>query len=85
MHFNGKYYCFVLLLLSSSVFASPDEDFELAVQAFTKADTNTAYIHLKNVLQQAPEHISAKVLMGKILLDKGYFCNSPFLKRTLFN
>lgn len=76
MHFNGKSYCFVLMLLSNCAFASPDEDFELAVQAFVQADTNTAYIHLKNVLQQAPEHISAKVLMGKILLDKGYFSDA---------
>lgn len=63
----------LLLCLSAYVQADPDEDFEKAIQAFSQTNPNAAYIHLKNVLQQAPEHTPAKVLMGKVLLHKGYF------------
>ncbi len=74
MHWNGKHLvCGLCLLWSVSTLASVDEDFEMAVQAFGQANPNAAYIHLKNVLQQAPAHIPAKVLMGKVLLHKGYF------------
>src|SRR5690606_4754603 len=70
----GSVLCLILFLsLSAAVAANPDEDFEKAIQAFSQTNPNAAYIHLKNVLQQAPEHIPAKVLMGKVLLHKGYF------------
>lgn len=69
----GYFLCPLLICLSTRVLANPNEDFEKAIQAFSQTNPNTAYIHLKNVLQQAPEHIPAKVLMGKVLLHKGYF------------
>jgi len=67
-----------IAVLSCAVFTSPffalaEDDFEKALQAFQQQQQQTAYIHLKNVLQQTPDHIPAKVLMGKILLEKGYF------------
>ncbi|MBU1307941.1 MAG: PEP-CTERM system TPR-repeat protein PrsT [Gammaproteobacteria bacterium] len=64
---------FICLFAPAVSLAGPNEDFEKAIQAFNQTEANAAYIHLKNVLQQAPEHIPAKVLMGKVLLNKGYF------------
>ncbi|MBZ9612239.1 XrtA/PEP-CTERM system TPR-repeat protein PrsT [Rheinheimera maricola] len=52
---------------------SAEHDYEQALQAFQRQEQQAAYIHLKNVLQQTPDHIPAKVLMGKVLLEKGYF------------
>lgn len=74
MRWTGKHaFYFICLLGSALASAGSDEDFEKAMQAFNQTDPNAAYIHLKNVLQQAPDHIPAKVLMGKVLLNKGYF------------
>ena len=74
MRWIGKHaFYFMCLLGPTLACAGPDEDFEKAMQAFNQIDPNAAYIHLKNVLHQAPDHIPAKVLMGKVLLNKGYF------------
>ncbi|WP_240220012.1 XrtA/PEP-CTERM system TPR-repeat protein PrsT [Rheinheimera hassiensis] len=77
MPLNGRRTCIILLwclsLTPGTLFASAEADYEKALQAFQKDEQQAAYIHLKNVLQQAPDHIPAKVLMGKILLQKGYF------------
>lgn len=77
MPLNGHKICIIflwcLLFAPAALFASADTDYEKALQAFQQNEHQAAYIHLKNVLQQAPEHIPAKVLMGKILLQKGYF------------
>src|SRR5690606_24865533 len=62
-----------LFIIPTALYASADSNYEKALQAFQQNDPQAAYIHLKNVLQQAPGHIPAKVLMGKILLQKGYF------------
>jgi len=48
------------------------EQHELAQQAFNNDKNETAYIHLKNALQQDGNYIPSKVLMGKLLLRYGY-------------
>ncbi|NQZ22132.1 MAG: PEP-CTERM system TPR-repeat protein PrsT [Colwellia sp.] len=48
------------------------EQHELAQQAFNYDKNETAYIHLKNALQQDGNYIPSKVLMGKLLLRYGY-------------
>lgn len=77
MSINARKTCITLLwclsLIPGTLFALADTDYEKALQAFQQNEQQAAYIHLKNVLQQAPDHIPAKVLMGKILLQKGYF------------
>ncbi len=77
MPLNGHKICIIflwcLLIIPTALYASADSNYEKALQAFQQNEPQAAYIHLKNVLQQAPGHIPAKVLMGKILLQKGYF------------
>lgn len=50
----------------------PNNHYEQALQAFNQGDFDSAYIHLKNRLQQAPNNLAAKILMGKVLLTTGY-------------
>lgn len=50
-------------------------NFEKALTAFNNNKIEEAYIHLKNVMQDEPENLSAKVLMGKILMHKQYFAD----------
>lgn len=57
---------------SFTAFASTSEDYEKALKSYNKAEYDEAYIHLKNSLQQDPENLAAKILMGKILLINGY-------------
>ncbi|MCJ8318910.1 MAG: PEP-CTERM system TPR-repeat protein PrsT [Colwellia sp.] len=50
--------------------------FEKALMAFNDDDFEAAYIHLKNILNEYPDHVPGKILMGKILFIKGYFVDS---------
>lgn len=52
--------------------ASTFEDYEKALAAYTKKDYQTAFVHLKNSLQQDPNNLTAKILMGRLLLQNGY-------------
>ena len=67
---------FFVAIIPLLAFGNPAADYEKALIAYRKDLHQDAYIHLKNVLQQDPEHIPAKVLMGKILLIKGYFSDA---------
>jgi putative PEP-CTERM system TPR-repeat lipoprotein len=48
------------------------EYFEDAKSAFEQDDFESAYIHLKNALQDDPAHLPSKLLMGQLLLVTGY-------------
>lgn len=63
---------FVTSFIASFTYATTSEDYELALTAFNDAAYDEAYIHLKNSLQKDPENLSAKILMGEILLINGY-------------
>jgi thioredoxin-like negative regulator of GroEL len=59
MPLNGRRICIILLwclsLTPGTLFASAEVDYEKALQAFQQNEQQAAYIHLKNVLQQAPD------------------------------
>lgn len=46
--------------------------YELALSAFNREKISEAYIQLKNALQQEPEHLPSKLLMGKVLFIDGF-------------
>ncbi|ARD42953.1 XrtA/PEP-CTERM system TPR-repeat protein PrsT [Colwellia sp. PAMC 21821] len=65
-----------LFLISILLFCSlkaAANNFEKALTAFNNNKIEEAYIHLKNVMQDEPDNLSAKVLMGKVLMHKQYF------------
>lgn len=47
--------------------------YEQAVQAFYEGKYESSFIYLKNALDSQPRNLPAKILMGKILLQRGYF------------
>lgn len=52
--------------------ATPNAPYEEALISDRKGELEVAAIHLKNALQQAPEHLPARILLGEILLKMGY-------------
>ena len=63
----------VCLLLPSSVFSqTSSEYYEKALEVYTEGDLGATYIFLKNSLQQNDDNLSAKILMGKILMVNTY-------------
>lgn len=65
--------CVVLLCINSYSYADTSSEFyEKALAKFNQEKFEDAYIHLKNSLQQNPENLPAKILMGKVLLISGY-------------
>lgn len=60
------------LLGTSFTYASSEDDYEKALTAYSQARYDEAFIHLKNSLQQDPDNLAAKILMGKLLLVNGY-------------
>ena len=60
------------LLCTSFTYASSEDDYEKALTAYSQARFDEAFIHLKNSLQQDPDNLAAKILMGKLLLVNGY-------------
>lgn len=63
---------FLTACISSAAFAD-DDHYESALQSFNQQDYDTAYIHLKNALQQNENHLPAKILYAKLLLKNGYY------------
>lgn len=56
-----------------TVFAqTASEYYEKALLAFNDDKIQESYIFLKNALQQNPDHLPAKLLMGRVLLIDGY-------------
>jgi putative PEP-CTERM system TPR-repeat lipoprotein len=67
----------LLLLFVGTTFPSLSQEkkleyFEDAKSAFDQGDIETAYIYLKNALQEDPAHLPSKLLMGQLLLVNGY-------------
>ncbi|MFC3122056.1 XrtA/PEP-CTERM system TPR-repeat protein PrsT [Agaribacter flavus] len=60
------------LLFSVNVFSQVSDTYEKALQSYNKNDVESAYIYLKNALQQSPNHLPSKILMGKTLFSKGF-------------
>jgi tetratricopeptide (TPR) repeat protein len=48
------------------------QDYEKALISFNQEKFRESYIHLKNALQQTPEHLPSKLLIGRIFLIDGY-------------
>ena len=66
-----RLFLFTILLVFSIIAAA--NNFEKALTAYNSNQIEEAYIHLKNVMQDEPENLAAKVLMGKVLMHKQYF------------
>lgn len=62
--------CLVSLILSFQAFAN--NNYELALRAYKQGDIDAAFIYLKNAFQEDDAHLPSKVLMGEVLLDKGF-------------
>jgi len=71
----------VVSFVSTNVFAQSEANtyYEQALEKYQQQDLPTTYIHLKNVLQLNADHIPAKILMGKVLLQKGYFIDAALI------
>ncbi len=72
---------FILLLSLSLGFSNfqlnaSGSYYEQAYQAFEEGNYEASYLYLKNALDQQPRNLPSKILMGKILLHKGYFDQS---------
>ncbi|WP_339723967.1 XrtA/PEP-CTERM system TPR-repeat protein PrsT [uncultured Paraglaciecola sp.] len=61
-----------IALSHSIVFANSLSDYEKALSAYQIQKYDEAFIHLKNSLQQDPNNLAAKILMGQLLLIEGY-------------
>ncbi len=59
-------------LIALTVWADSSQDYEAALTAYSEENYEEAYIHLKNSLQDDPNNLAAKILMGKLLLRNGY-------------
>lgn len=71
------------IITSYTVFAA--DNYEKALTAYDKKLIDEAYIHLKNVLQDEPENLAGKVLMGKVLMHKQYFGDGIALLNEALN
>jgi uncharacterized protein HemY len=63
------------VLMVNTVMAANSEKnhYEAALQAYNQGDIETAYIHLKNALQQSERNLPAKLLLAKVLIDKNSY------------
>ncbi|MBF7074688.1 tetratricopeptide repeat protein [Glaciecola sp. MH2013] len=68
-----KHILLIALLISSAFLqAQVANTYETAQQAYENFEVEEAYIHLKNALQEDPDHLPSKILMGKVLFKKGF-------------
>ncbi|MEW9799737.1 tetratricopeptide repeat protein [Alteromonas sp. CYL-A6] len=63
----------MLLLFTASVSAQSDvsERYELALQNFNNQNYKRAFVNLRSVLNDQPDHLPSKILMGNVLLLEG--------------
>lgn len=59
-------------VICAAAFANTFGDYEKALAAYNNDDYETAFVHLKNSLQKDPQNLTAKILMGRLLLQNGY-------------
>ena len=79
--FSAQIFALLLTLCSSSaVFPARDEGvsddafsvpYEAAIKGMNDGEFDAAVIHLKNVLQDNPDHIPARILLGQAYLRQG--------------
>ena len=62
--------CFISLYTCVTL---ANNDYEKALTAFNNQKVDEAYIHLKNALKSEPDNLAAKLLMGKILIEDGFY------------
>ena len=60
------------LSLIGSAHATTFEDYEQALEAYNAKRYEESFVHLKNSLQKDPDNLTAKILMGRLLLQNGY-------------
>lgn len=60
------------LLSNSYLSFASESDYEKAIQAFYQQNYDESYIHLKNTLKDNPQDISAKVLLSRVYIEKGF-------------
>ena len=80
-HANRVYVAALLIALATSAAAARKDStaadearptlYEQAIGHMHEGDFDVAVIHLKNVLQQQPEHIPARILLGEAYLRQG--------------
>lgn len=58
--------------VSCLAWADTSQHYEKALTAFNQEAFSESYIHLKNALQETPDHLPSKLLMGRVLLIDGY-------------
>ena len=71
--------CIILFLFTMSsinVYAQENKDYEDAYLAYEKGDIDESYVFLKRSLQQQPEHLPSKILMGQVLALSGFFSDA---------
>ena len=74
----------ILLFVSLTSHAQQLSDYEKANTAFNNGLIDESYIHLKNSLNNDPEHLPSKILMGQVLGLSGYFYEAELeLKEVL--
>ncbi len=67
-----KFIFLLITFLSLNIFGQEINPYEKALQSYNNNDVDDAYIHLKNSLNQNPDHLPSKILMGNILFTKGF-------------
>lgn len=76
------FFLFVLLIQATQVLAqssSSHEHYEKALQSYNQQDYASTYLYLKNALKENSDHIPAKILMGTMLVQKGYFIDASLI------
>ncbi|MFT5852420.1 MAG: putative PEP-CTERM system TPR-repeat lipoprotein, partial [Colwellia sp.] len=61
------------LLLMINISHAETNHYEAALQAYNQHDIESAFIHLKNALQHGERNLPAKLLLVKVLIDKGSY------------
>jgi putative PEP-CTERM system TPR-repeat lipoprotein len=60
----------IAVLLTAYTANAEKNHYEAALQAYNRHDIETAYIHLKNALQQSERKLPARILFSKVLINK---------------
>ncbi|WP_083273153.1 XrtA/PEP-CTERM system TPR-repeat protein PrsT [Alteromonas confluentis] len=60
------------LVTFTSASATTFEDYEQALDAYNNKRYEESFVHLKNSLKKDPDNLTAKILMGRLLLQNGY-------------
>lgn len=67
---NFILFCLISISLISFTTNAQSDNYENALQSFSKRDYDTAYIHIKNALKENSDNLPTKLLLAKILIEK---------------